>query len=213
MSTVGIKEGDEFVLDGGATLQVHLTEYQSLTSRCNYWISIQFALLPLFLAVVGIVAEMWKSALNRGLLLWGGMLVIQVITLIWVQLGLEIYNAVLYMECELRPLVGRPSSAAQHLWGYEAFLARQRSRAPRWEEFGMVVGNLIAIALIAAFRLPLSGRDWLGLGVNIVFLVSNVVLSWQLISTRLVFTKCMLNKPLERSNATHREAGGTIRQN
>jgi hypothetical protein len=193
MSTVAINEDSGLILDAGAVLQIHVAEYQCLTSRCNYWISIQFALLPLFLVIVGIVAQMWSSSLNHALLLWGGMGTVQLIVMTWLQTGLEIYNAVFYIECELRPLVGKPAATNQRLWGYEGFLARQRSSGPRWEEYTMALGSLAGFLIVAFIRWPLSTGDWIGLGVNTLFLVVNIALSWRLVNTRLAFSRCAVS--------------------
>ena len=88
-----------------AVLQLHIAEYQNLTTRCDYWITIQVALLPLFFVVIGMVATMWSSIRHPALLAWGGLLVIEMIVINWLRIGAEIYNAVTYVECELRPLI------------------------------------------------------------------------------------------------------------
>jgi hypothetical protein len=180
------------VLNDSALLQIHLAEYQSLTNRCNYWISVQMALLPLFLIVVGIVAQMWSGPFNRQVLLWGGMLSIQLIAMTWLQTGLEIYRVVFYLECRLRPLIGKPMMASQAFWRYEGFLAEQRSTKPLWQEYAMSLGNVLGVLSIIVFRWRLSMSDCIGLVPNTLFLIANIVYTWKLISVRRLFSKCVV---------------------
>src|SRR5947209_15880088 len=80
--------------------QAHLNEYQALTMRNTYWITLQFACWPILLLYVALVAQVW-NVLNKSLLIWGSGVIVQVVILTWYQCGHEMYNNVVYMESQL----------------------------------------------------------------------------------------------------------------
>jgi hypothetical protein len=190
MSPTEHSENVNSVSDNDALLQIHLAEYQALTNRCTYWISIQFALLPLFLVVVGIVAQMWTSYFDRRLLLLLGMLISELIVIIWIHIGEEIYRTVVYVECKLRPLVRESASTSRTFWAYEASLAARRGRNATWEEYIMPVLCFCGLLAITVWFWPLSGKQYLWLGGALMLLGVIVAKSWTLVATRREFTKC-----------------------
>jgi len=190
MSPTEHSENDASVSDTHALLQIHLAEYQALTNRCTYWISIQFALLPLFLVVVGIVAQMWTSYFDRRLLVLVAMLISELIVIIWIHIGLEIYRTVVYVECNLRPLVRESAVTSSTFWAYETSLAARRGAYATWEEYIMPVACFCGVMVIAVWFWPLSGKQYLGLGGALILLGVIVAKSWTLVATRREFTKC-----------------------
>jgi hypothetical protein len=145
-------------------LQLHLAEYQALTNRCTYWISLQFAVFSILLVYLGLVAQVWNS-LNRAFLIWGSALVVEIVAVLWSQLLSEQYLAIHYLERELRPLIERLVKG-KSFWGYEPYLARQRGTRHIWWEFSMVLPMLLVIIAITLVRLPLSLEDYVGLFLN-----------------------------------------------
>jgi hypothetical protein len=173
-------------------LQIHLAEYQALTSRCSYWVTMQVALLPLFLIVIGIVAQMWGISQNRRLLLWCAMIIMQLLVITYLHIALEIYRAVCYIECELQPLVRAMMPSRTHFWRYEAFLAKRRRGGPIWEEYILSLCSIAAIALIASLLGPRSASDYTSLSANLVLLMLALGDTVRLVRMRRRFTECAL---------------------
>jgi hypothetical protein len=176
--------------DDEALLQIHLAEYQALTNRCSYWITVQVALLPLFLIVIGIAAQMWQAAQNRALLLWCGMIIIQLLVMSYIHIAAEIYNAVCYVECELRPAMQKVLRASPKFWRYEAFLAKRRRKGPIWEEYILPCCDVGAIGLIISLFRPCYRMDYIALGMNLTLLAMILVNTWKLVRIRRQLTQC-----------------------
>src|SRR3954464_11148890 len=47
--------------DRNALLQTHLAEYQAITMRNTYWLTLQYALFPILGAAVAVLAQMWNQ--------------------------------------------------------------------------------------------------------------------------------------------------------
>lgn len=148
-------------------LQAHLAEYNALTTRCTYWIALEYGLWPLVAIVLALVAQVWNT-LPHGFLLWGSAVLVQLIMLAFNQTLREIYSAVRYLERQVRPavqtLTGEPS-----VWGYETYNATQRARAAVWWEYAMPVALLSALITVTWGRFPLATLDIAGLVVNALF--------------------------------------------
>ena len=44
-----------------AQLQVRIAEYQAITTRNTYWLTLQYALFPILGAGVAVLAQMWNQ--------------------------------------------------------------------------------------------------------------------------------------------------------
>ena len=180
-------------------INLHIAEYQALTTRCTYWITMHFALLSVIPIYLTVVAAIWfsGSSIDRRLLFWGSGLILQTLGWIWMQTQGEQYLAVLYMEEVLRPAVKRVINKNQ-FWCYEPYLAKLRvstSFSPlispsNWEfppvviATLMVVGAFIYISRSGAW--VISGYGWVGLVLYLLFLI---LLWWKTISLRSKRTK------------------------
>jgi len=174
-------------------LQVHLAEYQALTNRCSYWTTVQVALLPLFLILIGIVAQLWNMSQNRNLLVWGGMIILQLLIVTYLHIGIEIYQAVCYMECELRPLVRATLCTHELFWRYERFLVQRRGKGPIWEEYILPLCDFAAMILTTLLFLPDSKSGYAALGVNLLLMTLILTDTWRFVDIRRRFTKCILS--------------------
>ena len=154
-------------------LTAHLAEYSALTTRCTYWIALQYGLWPLVGIFLALVTQVW-SAFNHSLLVWGSAFIVQMIMLAYIQTLREIYNAVRYIEREVRPavqnLVGEES-----IWRYESYYATQPMRRGLPSEYAFPA--LLLVALITVFLArPLKDVDVIGGTSNLFFWG---VIAWQ----------------------------------
>lgn len=166
-------------------LTAHLAEYNALTTRCTYWIALQYGLWPLVGVVVVIVAQLWNSTPNHALLVWGSGVLIQLIMLAFNQTLREIYNAIRYLERYVRPSV-QILTGQRDVWGYETYNAAQRSPVATWWEYGVPLGVLIALVSLIIV-LPLKRPDVIGIGLNGLLFIATVVQSQTIVRIRREF--------------------------
>jgi hypothetical protein len=155
------------VVDSGlieSVVQVHLGEYQALTTRNTYWITLQYACWPILLVYVALAGQFVK-VLDREVLIWGSGFVVQLVVVSWYQAAQEQYRNVIYMETQLRPLLQRLLRSS-NLMGYERFLARQRSDGPLWYEVWPAIANALLFVAVLVGGRPWSVRGWIGGAVN-----------------------------------------------
>jgi hypothetical protein len=194
MAKLKDRKVDDPQLDGQDLLQVHLAEYQALTNRCSYWITVQVALLPLFLIVIGIVCQVWGGPIDKRLLTLGSTAIVQLIIMGYLHISLEIYQAVCYMECELRPLLRATVNGSNKFWHYEAFLAQRRRKGPIWEEYILPLCDLIGIIFLTVYTFSSHAViDYIGLSLNLTLLVLIFTDTWKLVSLRRRYTQCTLS--------------------
>lgn len=179
------KQNSEIAADTSHLLvQAHLNEYQALTTRATYYIAMSTAIWPLIFVYLGLLGTAWQHLSSADsakfgfpMIVWGGLLGVQIALWFWTFLVCEQYRTVLYIERDLRQLVeavvGTPS-----FWLYE-----RRTRRARWlelqTEFWVVV-LILTGALLRALVFPrFTSLDWIGLAVNVLVLS---VLVWMAVS-------------------------------
>jgi hypothetical protein len=167
-------------------LQAHVNEYQALTMRNTYWITLQFACWPIMLLFVALVAQL-SHLVNRELLIWGSSIVVQVVVLTWYQAAHEMYSNVIYMETRLRDQMQRLIGAGD-FWGYENYLREKRGRRPLWSEVYPAIGCLAAYSAIAFSTWPWSLGDVIGVIFNFVVLAGVLSQCVNLVKMRERFT-------------------------
>ncbi len=130
-------------------LQVYLSEYNTLTTRNTYLITLQYSLLPVLLIYVPLIAELRKRAMNpakRELLTWGGFAGALVLAHLWAEDLWQQFNNIHYLETRLRPAVA--ALIPNQFWCYEPFLRNQRGTAFQWGEWGVPVTALIIFIIL-----------------------------------------------------------------
>jgi hypothetical protein len=186
-------------------IYLHLAEYQTLTTRCTYWITMQYAALTVILVYLSFAASLWNSVTDRRLLYWGSALILQAIGLFWMQIQGEQYTAILYIERVLRPALSQAVHASQFLC-YEPFLARIRKMHrsiptvnPELYEIPIptVATVIVLSALVHALQSngsrPLLGiGGWLGLILNLLLLLLQWKRAIEVRRIRLAFSKSAL---------------------
>src|SRR5258708_2627795 len=109
-----------------ALTQLHIAEYQALTTRSSYWIILQASLLPavpIYLALASQVVS--KNVMRKEIYVWGALAGLQLIAILWANVLAENYAAVNYIERYLRPLA-EDTVRTTLFWGYEPYLTRHR---------------------------------------------------------------------------------------
>jgi hypothetical protein len=189
-------------------LHVYVAEYNALTTRCTYWITVQVAMLSLILILIGVGTQAWQYfTAHHDLLVFVCILGVQLVTLGWLQIGLEIYTTVSYLECTLRPRLEDLVGGHGKVWSYETFLAGRRGTGPMFQEYILAVINIIVLTGAAVKYKPASGFSGVVLGLNVVLVVALVVSTWQLVRTRRDFTRCLPIADLTRSQSGGSEGG------
>lgn len=145
------KNVDHEILKGH--LDVHLAEYNALTMRNTYWITLQYVVYGIAGAYLGCAAE---AAANNNIplvpLMWVSGLVLQVLAWGLLQIQYEIFNNVEYLERRLKPAV-KKLIGSREVWGYEPFLADQRAQPfARFEwKYSLLVLFLFVFVCIVGF--------------------------------------------------------------
>ncbi len=161
-------------------LDVHLYEYQTLTTRATYYIVMGTSTWPLIISFIGFLAtvshnlpEQESSRYGFFLFWWTGSLGAQLALIFWTFLVCEQYKTILYIETRLRPLV-QNLVRTPDFWLYEQKL-RDRTRLKKWLELQTELWMLAAILAVALYRVLWFHRfdlfDWVGLAMNLVVLV------------------------------------------
>jgi len=163
-------------------LNCHLFEYNALTTRITYWVSLQYATYTIAAAFLGFVAQGWGTV-SRSVLAWACALVLELLAWAMLQTTWEICSTVAYIEKELKPRVQdlikdkdlKPPMQAlikdELLWAFEPYIWRLRSRGylryeTKYGLAGIFVGALTALAwlLVSLNRhtlLVLQNLPWL----------------------------------------------------
>ena len=109
-----------------ALTQLHIGEYQALTTRSSYWIILQASLLPAVPIYLALAVQVWSAnVMRKEIVVWGALAGLQLIALLWANVLAENYAAVNYIERYLRPLAEDTVGAAL-FWGYEPYLTLHR---------------------------------------------------------------------------------------
>jgi hypothetical protein len=199
----GIKPSDGWDKNGNRqaehVFQVHLAEYQALTTRATYFITTSAGIWPLVVLYLAFAVQLWKPSggsfdesvrtllqpgRNRWLI-WGNLIVLQIMALAWGKLMLEQYKIVLYQESQLATLV-RSSVGTAPFWLYERFLSRERrsSKAWNWWEWAVALGELIILSFLFYVLWPLTRSDCYGLVLNLLLFWFMCVTTRQMVMTR-----------------------------
>ena len=115
MNTINMKEVD-----------LHIAEYNALTTRCTNFANINNILLTALVAWVLVIVTIWDNKFEH-LLTWSLILGSQIIAYINAIFLYENYNIVRYIENHLKPKIGQ-LLGIDSFWCYEEYLVKQRKR-------------------------------------------------------------------------------------
>ena len=171
----------------GALVQLHIAEYQALTTRSTYWITIQNSVWALILIYLTIVVSIWsKDSSHTPFLVWASGVVIQLCLAGWYYAGNENYRNVFYIENELRSLI-QTVIGPQDFWRYETFLAKRSGRKPIWSDTAPTIFLVLAYGAVVWIRRPFSGSELWGFLLNILLTLYVIRQSYVVVTSRRKF--------------------------
>ena len=151
-------------------LRCYISEYEMLTTRATYYITMQYSILPTVLIYIGLIAQVW-NVINRGYLIWSSMLVIQSMALLWVITQRLMYDDIQYIEECLRPAIKSIVGVNTFLM-HENFLDDKRGKSaklPIAGEYFVPMIPLFVILGLAIHRFGLLSKwEYVGIALNLV---------------------------------------------
>lgn len=168
-----IKYPSTYILE--REIDLHIAEYNALTTRVTYFINFQNILLTALIAWIIFVASLWDSQFEN-IISWGLLLGAQVIGIINAYFTNEYYTIVKYIESDLKPKIVKLIKN-ESFWGYEPFLIIERGKKNRnnwrlaFEFLAVILSGVIIIAIfIYRFHNWIWG-DSLGFFLNIILFI------------------------------------------
>jgi hypothetical protein len=145
-------------------LDLHIAEYNALTTRCTYFTNIQNVVLSVLVIWTTVMIGLWIKNPTY-LISWGTILGAQAFGIISAVLLYEEYNIIRYLESVLKPRIGTLIYNGQ-FWGYQSFLIKQRKESYKIWEFSTVILTGFIITVVAVTRIPWEWGDFLGFILN-----------------------------------------------
>jgi len=145
----------------------HIAEYEMVTTRNTYFITLTNALFPTLFIALALIAQL-TTQIGMHPALWAATAITQFITVFIFAFASESYRNVLYLEQELRPTV-LLALRQDRVWCYEDYLQRQRKlKKWVWDQTYLTLGlPLIVIAVaVVSLRDDWKTADWLCLAAN-----------------------------------------------
>jgi hypothetical protein len=155
-------------------IQLHTAEYEALTTKNTYLVTVQYSLGTILVLWFALVAQIY-AAFNPKVLIWASALVPQLIVLVFMAALIEIYGNTCYIERYLRPAITqlvRPDP----FWTYEEHAIKYRAFVPlAWEwwpfAFCILVNTTVGVLRWRLIGLPFSTEDYLLIPSAILFVV------------------------------------------
>jgi hypothetical protein len=172
-------------------LQLHIAEYNALTTRSSYYIVIAASLYPILILVISGILALWNSV-THVLIVWSAVFAVQAFSFAMIDNARWQYENIYYIEKILRPLVDALVGKIA-FWTYEQILSQQRGKTPQWWECTPAMWGGVAIVAASFERLyelnwphlgALRGQEWVGFVVDLGFLGIVIWKSIRLIALR-----------------------------
>jgi len=172
-------------------LYLHIAEYNTLTTRSTNVLNIQFVLLTIIMALVGVLWYNWKASYYYNyIIIWGSLLGAQIISIINVSMSYENYNIICYIESVLKPKIV-VLIKNESFWGYEPYLMSKRIKRVRNEwtlmgDFLWVMVDVVALSAATIYRSKdFTIYDGVGLFINLILLCIIIVQTYHVSKMRL----------------------------
>ena len=170
-------------------IQIHIAEYNALTTRSTYFINIQNILLTALIAWIIFVASIWKSNCENTLI-WILLLGSQLIAIINANFSYEHYTIIKYIEKELKPKISDLINQ-NWFWNYEIFLKEARSTNMR--HYGVILLEFLAVVLLGILLIAIivylfrkwTNLDSLGLLLNLILFAFIFIQTYKCTKLRL----------------------------
>ena len=145
-------------------LAIHLAEYQALMNRATYWISIQYISYSVAAVLLTlIVSARGTQRISGAVIVWGGLLTMQLLAWAWVIAVWETHAIAVYLDQVLRLKI-EDLLPGQSFWGWEPFLAAKRRKGfNKFESrFGLPVLLIAAISIVVwlVWKVTPNFCDW-----------------------------------------------------
>ena len=184
------------ILPDPRLVQIHTSEYQALTTRATYFISIMASISPVCVVYLGLAAQAVKSPNMsftqsvayllasrdwvRAAFVWGNFAVLQVMVIVYTDLMLEVYGITLYLETRLKPLLWVGSD----FWLYEKFQAQKQKKLSTHGEWVVTAFDACALFGISLALGRFVYADWIGLLVNVGLWAALCLITRKVVETR-----------------------------
>lgn len=173
-------------------MDLHLAEYQTLTTRATNYIVMGTIVWPLMVSFVGFLGTVWEHLTpNQSeeygffIIVWCSALGIQLALILWTFLVLEQYKLVRYIEKDLRPRIC-DLVQSDNFWLIERKLRTQTSIS-EWFELMTEFWVLMGIVAVVLFRLltfhKFISLDWIGLSLNLI--IFSALLFWGVTAAKI----------------------------
>jgi hypothetical protein len=165
-------------------VELHLYEYQALTNRITYLVTMLYALWPLVFGALAFVASLWGNH-RHAVVEWTGLLLGEILALAFYFTSCEISTHVCYLETELKPRLAK-ITADSAFWRWEPWLAtfrggqHVRGGGLQWWELWPFICTAIGVCAVAFIQWPWSLGDGVGFTVACAGLVFILILSIRL---------------------------------
>jgi hypothetical protein len=170
-------------------IDLHIAEYNTLTTRATYFINIQFVLLTALIAWIVVIGQIWNPKIDY-LLNWGLLLGSQIIGVINANMAWETFSIVRYIESDLKPKI-RHLIKKDSFWSYESYLIIQRGGkfnkkwVPFMDFFWVVLAAFVFIG-ITIYRIQnWFYIDWLLAILNLLLLVFLAIRTYQTVMMKV----------------------------
>lgn len=134
-------------------IQLHIAEYQMLTTRCTYWSIMPTALWPILIGILLLMTQVQAIIKNREILGWGAAIFVQIVVLIHYWTVTDYYQVVYYIENKLRQNINAVIGE-QKFWEYESYLKSIRTNEPLVWEYWPLMISILATVSATIFLFP-----------------------------------------------------------
>lgn len=159
-------------------LQIHLAEYQAVSSRATTLLTVNSGILAVVIGIVGLGVSLWygKDYRPNNIIFWSLLFITQMLEFIWLTILYEILSNAYYIESVIKPKLAELVGAKDYLL-YEAFI--QRLPGKRFEII-LEMGVAFIVPFLLAKSSSILGSDfkesdYIGLMANLVILLGIVI--------------------------------------
>jgi hypothetical protein len=169
-------------------LNLHISEYNALTTRQTYYMSMQIVLIAAALAWPLVFVSIWHKGPDY-LVIWCFIFGWQIIDLMIIFCFYDSFLIVLYLENKLKPKIGKLINS-DNFWGYHPFLSKKRGRIYSSIELFNIIGVIVLFTFVIKYQCKTwTLGDWIGLVINIVPFIFLIKVTYNSIKTRFEILK------------------------
>jgi hypothetical protein len=189
------QSAENSVFNKNALIQLHIAEYQALTTRVTYWLITQTSLLPIVVIYLALATQIWASnIIIREITLWVTVVGLYIIGSVWGNTMLEHYTAVDYTERYLRRMIQKEIDPKSIFWGYEPHLINNRPTPSSVEMFIVVLSGVVfIIAFLYRYFSGFTLYDIFGSVFSLILLINLAYVSLKAGKIRKTWSRSLIN--------------------